>query len=253
MLFCSPRGWGCGSGRFDAQFHSGVRMTTKTFLHHLQSLSSSGARSIALDVCPGAGVGYLPRPCRAGGRHREEPLEMASSDDSDLKEIRRILRPVVYTKRKIIRPIKKIVAYYRVSEQEAAGNDGETMLPVYSLEDQRRDVARFAAEHDATIIHQFSEVASGAKEMKERPKLHKAIGTALACWATLVVGRQDRLACAVYTICGLLARIDFVSADRPDRTEHEIQYQAVFDQEAARIAAQRTSDQINQELHHVKH
>ena len=159
---------------------------------------------------------------------------------------------MIYPKRKLIRPIKKIVAYYRVSEEEAAGGEGETRQPCYSLETQRRDVARFAAEQNAVVVRELTEIASGTLGMKQRAELYKAVGVVVTGWTTLVVGRQDRLACDLGVICELLEwEIDFVSVDKPDRTRFEIHCRAIFDEDAARTAARRTSDNVNSKLHHV--
>ena len=60
-----------------------------------------------------------------------------------------------------VRPIAKIIAYYRLDEPEPGKTD------TYGLEDQRRDVARFAADCNATIVWEFTEVASGEKDWEE--------------------------------------------------------------------------------------
>jgi hypothetical protein len=141
------------------------------------------------------------------------------------------------------RPIKKIVAYYRVSE--IGGAEDKIVRDAYSLEDQRRDVTRFAAELNATIISEFTDIASGTEDETQRPELGKAIYMTCTHRATLVVGRQDRLACQIYVICKLLnSELDFLSVDKPDRTIVETQFQAIFDQEVARLAQNVRPDEL---------
>jgi hypothetical protein len=143
--------------------------------------------TLDLCVCPGFGCGFLP--------HRVWPVAGAFPFLH-----MKAAHPMTNTKRNIVRPIKKIVAYYRLSEQEPGGAKGDA----YSLEDQQREVAQFAVENDATIIGEFTEFASDTKDVAQRPELGKAIYMARLHCATLVVGRQDRLACNVYIICTLM-------------------------------------------------
>lgn len=122
-----------------------------------------------------------------------------------------------------VRPIAKIIAYYRLDEPEPGKTD------TYGLEDQRRDVARFAADRNATIVWEFTEVASGEKDWEERVELGNAARMAQLRQATLVVGRQDRLACTLYIISGLIdAGLDFVSVDDPERGVLEKEFHAIF-------------------------
>ena len=53
--------------------------------------------------------------------------------------------------------ITKIVAYYRLSKPKKGKTKNETIRDAYGLEDQRREVARIAAEYDAQIIGEFVE------------------------------------------------------------------------------------------------
>jgi DNA invertase Pin-like site-specific DNA recombinase len=131
-----------------------------------------------------------------------------------------------------VRPIAKIVAYYRLDETKLGAADA------YGLEDQRRDVARFAAERNATIIREFSEVASGARDWEQRVEFGTAIRIAHVQQATLVVGRQDRLACTVRIISELMeSGVDFVSVDDPDRNDYLKHVRAACDEEATRLSA----------------
>ena len=49
--------------------------------------------------------------------------------------------------------ITKIVAYYRLSKPKKGKTKNETIRDAYGLEDQRREVARIAAEYDAQCRH----------------------------------------------------------------------------------------------------
>jgi DNA invertase Pin-like site-specific DNA recombinase len=131
---------------------------------------------------------------------------------------------MIYWNRPHVRPIAKIVAYYRLDETESGKSDA------YGLEDQRRDVARFAADRNATLVMEYSEVASGEKDWEQRAELSKAISMAQMHQATLVVGRQDRLACTIYIISGLMdSGLDFVSVDNPNRGPFQKHMRAIFD------------------------
>ena len=126
--------------------------------------------------------------------------------------------------------IENIIAYYRMSESELNAENRN----VYTFEDQRRDVTRFAAQHHATIIAEFSEVASGMTRWQRRKELRKAVRWAFMQKATLVVGRQDRLACKVRVICDLLEeKFDFISVDSPHRDRCAIHFQVIYDEEYA--------------------
>jgi DNA invertase Pin-like site-specific DNA recombinase len=131
-------------------------------------------------------------------------------------------------KRPPVRPIAKIVAYYRIDDTEPDAADA------YGIEQQRRDVARFAAERNAIIIREFSEIASGTRDWEQRAEFGTAIRIAHVQDATLVVGRQDRLACTVRIISEMMEwGSDFVSVDDPNRDNFQKHLRAARDEEAA--------------------
>ncbi len=137
--------------------------------------------------------------------------------------------------------ITKIVAYYRLSKPKKGKNKEETIRDAYGLEDQRREVAKFAAERGAVIIGEFTEIETGTDKNPNRPELEKAIRMARIRKATIVVGKQDRLARDAYLILGLLkSKVHFVPVDRPDQTILETQFRAMIDEEEARRISERT-------------
>jgi len=137
--------------------------------------------------------------------------------------------------------ITKIVAYYRLSKPKKGKSKGETIRDAYGLEDQRREVAKFAAEHNAKIIAEFTEIESGTRKNVHREELEKAINMAKMHNATLVIGKQDRLARNVFLISGLMeSGVHFVPVDRPDQSRLETHLRAVIDEEEAARISERT-------------
>jgi DNA invertase Pin-like site-specific DNA recombinase len=137
--------------------------------------------------------------------------------------------------------IRKIVAYYRLSQPKKGMTKEETICHAYGLKTQRRIVARFARRCNATIIAEFQEIGSGRKSVAERAELARAIWTARQHGATVVVARQDRLARSVYVISGLLeSHVDFVTVDRPSQSRHETLLRAMMDEEEAARTSDRT-------------
>jgi DNA invertase Pin-like site-specific DNA recombinase len=184
-------------------------------------------RSSLHGVCHGSGIGILPWPCPAGGRHFfwQDHVEQTNW------EVR---------KEDTMRSITKIVAYYRLSTPMKGKSKSQTIREAYGLEDQRRAVAKIAAEHKAPIIGEFTEIMTGTKR-RQREKLAKAISMVRLYNATLVVARQSRLARSVRVINALLeSGIDFVSADCPDQTRQETLSRAIIDEEEARRISDRT-------------
>ena len=137
--------------------------------------------------------------------------------------------------------ITKIVAYYRLSKPKKGKTKNETIRDAYGLEDQRREVARIAAEYGARIIGEFVEVETGTNRKARRPELQKAILMAQMHRATLVIGKQDRLARNTHFITGLMEKgIRFMCADAPEKSEAMIEFQAVMDASEARAISDRT-------------
>lgn len=137
--------------------------------------------------------------------------------------------------------ITKIVAYYRLSKPKKGKNKTETIRDAYGLEDQRREVARLAEQHGAKIIGEFCEIVTGTKKKPHREELDKAINMCRMHKATLVIGKQDRLARNVAFIANLMeANIEFICADRPQQSKLETHFRAVIDEEEADRISERT-------------
>lgn len=137
------------------------------------------------------------------------------------------------------KPITKIIAYYRLSKTKKGKNYYETIRDAYGLEDQRREVARLAAQYGAKIIGEFTEVVSGKKLHREQ--LDKAISMARLHKATIVIGKQDRLARNAAFILNLMeSGVEFVCADRPHQSRFETRLRATIDEEEADRISERT-------------
>ena len=137
--------------------------------------------------------------------------------------------------------ITKIVAYYRLSKPKKGKNKEETIRDAYGLEDQRQEVARIAAEFNAPIIGEFTEIVTGTNKKVRRVELDKAISMAQTRKATLVIGKQDRLARNARFILDLLDDgVDFMCADRPQQSKLEVQFRAIIDEEEADRISERT-------------
>lgn len=122
------------------------------------------------------------------------------------------------------------IAYYRVSTQR----QGQSGL---GLDAQRDAVRRFAGS--ISLDGEFTEIESGRKS--DRPELIKAIATAKAKKATLVIAKLDRLARNVHFISGLLeSGVSFVAADMPEADRTFLQMAAVFAEWEARKISERT-------------
>ncbi len=139
------------------------------------------------------------------------------------------------------RTITRIVAYYRLSKPKKGKNKEETIRDAYGLEDQRREVARISAEYNAPIIGEFTEIVTGTNKKVRRVELDKAISMAQTRKATLVIGKQDRLARNARFILDLLDDgVDFMCADRPQQSKLEVQFRAIIDEEEADRISERT-------------
>lgn len=140
-----------------------------------------------------------------------------------------------------IRAITKIIAYYRLSEAKKGKSKSQTIQDAYGLEDQRREVARLAKQYGAPIIAEFTEIVTGTKKKLRREELAKAISMARLHNATIVIGKQDRLARNLHFITGLIeANIHFICADRPNQSKLETQFRAMIDEEEAGRISERT-------------
>lgn len=135
----------------------------------------------------------------------------------------------------------KIVGYYRLSKPKHGKTKEETIQDAYGLEDQRNEVHRFAEQRGAHIVGEFTEIETGTKKCPHRLELDKAIHAARMHRATIVIGKQDRLARDPYIIIGLMrANVPFIPVDRPDQSPFEATIRATVDEEEARRISERT-------------
>ncbi len=136
------------------------------------------------------------------------------------------------------REINRIVAYYRLSKPKKGKTKSETIRDAYGIEDQKREVARLSKQYNAPIVGEFVEIETGTRYKNHRPELAKAIQTARMHRATLVIGKQDRLARNLNFISNLMeSGVHFVPADRPGQNRLETHFRAMIDEdEAERIA-----------------
>lgn len=123
----------------------------------------------------------------------------------------------------------KLVTYIRVSTQRQ-GRSG------LGLSAQENAVREFAAQHDAKIVGNFTEVESGRDD--DRPELAKAIAFAKRQRAVLVVAKLDRLARSVRFVSALMeSGVEFAAADMPAANQLTLHItSAVAEDEAHRIS-----------------
>jgi DNA invertase Pin-like site-specific DNA recombinase len=101
----------------------------------------------------------------------------------------------------------KFVAYYRVSTKR----QGESGL---GLEAQKCAVTGYLNGGQCTLIDEFVEVESGAKN--NRPKLTEALDLCKRQGATLVIAKLDRLARNVAFVANLMnSKVEFIAVDFP--------------------------------------
>lgn len=124
----------------------------------------------------------------------------------------------------------RYVAYYRVSTQK----QGQSGL---GLEAQKVAVRAFL--DDADLIDDFTEVESGNRE--DRPELAKAIETALAYGAKLIVAKLDRLTRDPGFLYKLRdSGVNFICADMPEANKLTIGILALVAEQEREAISQRT-------------
>lgn len=130
----------------------------------------------------------------------------------------------------------KFVAYYRVStERQGASGLG--------LDAQRKAVVEYLNGGKWSLVAEFVEVESGRKV--DRPELRRALATAKAEGATLIIARLDRLARNVHFVSGLMeSGVDFIAVDNPHATRLILHVMAAFAEEEARVIRARTKAAI---------
>lgn len=126
----------------------------------------------------------------------------------------------------------KAVTYLRVSTK----SQGQSGLGV---EAQRELIDRFLQSKSGTLIHEYVETVSGAKN--ERAVLQKAIAHTKSINGTLVIAKLDRISRSVSFISSLMETgIDFKVAEMPDATHFQLHIYAALAQEERRLISERT-------------
>lgn len=107
------------------------------------------------------------------------------------------------------------------------------------MQAQRDAVSRYVQSVEGTILQEFAEVESGAKN--ERPQLKAALKHCKAKRATLVIAKLDRLARNVSFISDLMeSGIDFVAADMPSANRLTIHIIAAIAEHERSMISERT-------------
>ena len=130
--------------------------------------------------------------------------------------------------------MKKYVAYYRVSTAKQG-------ISGLGIDAQKAAVAIFLKGAD--LLAEFVEVESGKKN--QRTELSKAIASAKAQGATLVIAKLDRLSRNAGFIFALRdSGVDFVCCDIPDANTLTVGIFAVIAQHERETISKRTKDAL---------
>jgi DNA invertase Pin-like site-specific DNA recombinase len=126
----------------------------------------------------------------------------------------------------------RAVAYYRVSTSEQ-GRSG------LGLEAQRAAVEDYLRRNGATLVAEFTEVESGARN--DRPQLLAALKRAKLSVATVVIAKLDRLSRnAAFLLTLRDAGTDFVAVDMPNANAVTVGIMAVIAEDERRLISERT-------------
>ena len=130
--------------------------------------------------------------------------------------------------------MKKYVAYYRVSTAKQG-------ISGLGIDAQKAAVATFLKGAD--LLAEFVEVESGKKN--QRTELSRAIASAKAQGATLVIAKLDRLSRNAGFIFALRdSGVDFVCCDIPDANTLTVGIFAVIAQHERETISKRTKDAL---------
>jgi DNA invertase Pin-like site-specific DNA recombinase len=133
-----------------------------------------------------------------------------------------------------------LVSYLRVSTagQEASG---------LGLDDQRHEVARYAARVGGTIAKEYVETETAKKPtLANRPELRKAIAHARMVRGRVLIAKLDRLSRNVHFLSGLQeAGVAFTACDIPDADETTIHIYAAIAQREAKLISMRTKASLD--------
>lgn len=134
---------------------------------------------------------------------------------------------------------RQAITYRRVStgRQERSGA---------GLEAQSQAVARFCEEEGFAVAGDFTDTASGAASVEQRPGLSKALTMAAKLKCPVVVSRLDRLSRDVAFISGLMARrVPFIVAELgPDVDPFTLHIFAALSQKERALISARTREAL---------
>lgn len=128
--------------------------------------------------------------------------------------------------------MKQAIPYYRVST-ERQGRSG------LGLDAQQQAIEQFAKAHGYTLLPEFTEVESGARNV--RPVLKEAIEACRRQDAVLLIAKLDRLARNVAFVASLMeSEVRFVVADHPWVDDIILHILAAFGQYERKMNSERT-------------
>jgi DNA invertase Pin-like site-specific DNA recombinase len=126
----------------------------------------------------------------------------------------------------------KYVAYYRVSTKQQATSG-------LGLDAQKQIVSDFIRRQNASILHEFTEIESGAND--HRPALSEAINVTKENNGVLLIAKLDRLSRNLTFISTLMDNhIRFTCCDMPDASEMTIHIFASLAQWERKRISERT-------------
>jgi DNA invertase Pin-like site-specific DNA recombinase len=127
---------------------------------------------------------------------------------------------------------QRFITYFRVSN-DRQGRSG------LGLEAQQEAVRQFLSSRTGTIIAEFIEIESGAKN--DRPKLQEALAVCQRNRAILLIAKLDRLARSVAFISALMeAKTNFLAVDMPAASRLVLHIMAAFAEHEREMIGQRT-------------
>ena len=124
-------------------------------------------------------------------------------------------------------PSNRVIVLLRVSTQKQ-GADG------LGIAAQKRDIELFLQQHqDETVLNELIEVASGGKELKDRPVLQEAMDHCRRTNSTLLVAKLSRLSRDAAFVLTLMkdSSIQFCVASMPTADNFQLGIYALLNQQ----------------------
>jgi len=134
---------------------------------------------------------------------------------------------------------RNFVAYYRVRTKK----QGDSSI---GLEAQKEMVTRHLNGGDWKLVAEYTEVESGTRKDKDRPKLKEAFEACKLYGATLVIAKLDRLYRSVYMTAKLMeSGVDFVACDVSTANRFTIHILAAVAEDGASKTSKRTKEALD--------